>query len=89
MLALLLWRQKVLRLVDTVSDGAAETWQFVEPHGSETYSVSRPPLADEEIERLSTQLERLIGGEAESPAGQVGGGVESPSVALAGEIQGA
>ncbi|MDX2197448.1 MAG: hypothetical protein SF069_00580 [Phycisphaerae bacterium] len=71
-LALLLWRQKVVRLVDTVNDeSGAETWQFVEPHANESYSVIRPPLADEEIERLSTQLERLIGGDPstdESPA---------------------
>lgn len=71
-LALLLWRQKVVRLIDTVNDeSGAETWQFVEPHANENYSVIRPPLADEEIERLSTQLERLIGGDPsadETPA---------------------
>lgn len=63
-LALLLWRQKVLKLVDTVGEGADEVWQLVEPRSGETFAVPRPPLEETEIERLSSQLEGLISGES-------------------------
>ncbi|MGE3181884.1 MAG: hypothetical protein AB7N71_09655, partial [Phycisphaerae bacterium] len=63
-LALLLWRQKVIRFVDSAQDGDAETWQFVEPKNAQTFNVVRPPLEQDEIERLSDQLEKLMAGEA-------------------------
>lgn len=61
-LALLLWRQKTLKLADTVLDGDTEVWHFVEPRGAETYRVVRPDLGEAEIERLSCQLETLVTG---------------------------
>ena len=62
-LALLLWRQKMLKLVDTTTDAQREIWQFVDPRAATNYAVVRPDLDEEEIERLSQQLEALISGE--------------------------
>jgi hypothetical protein len=62
-LALLLWRQRVLKLVDTATDESGEVWSFVEPKSGDSHAVPRPDLDDTEIERLSAQLEQLIAGE--------------------------
>lgn len=71
-LALLLWRQKMLKLVDTTADGQREIWQFVEPRTATSYAVVRPELDEDEIERLSRRLEALITGESldETPFGE-------------------
>lgn len=65
-LALLLWRQKVIRFIDSAQDGEVETWHFVEPKSAQSFNVVRPPLDQDEIERLSDQLEKLMAGEAVS-----------------------
>jgi len=62
-LALLLWRRRVLKLTDTVQEGEQEHWRFAAPSRGDLHVVERPPLAEEEIERLSAQLESLISGQ--------------------------
>lgn len=67
-LALLLWRRRVLKLVGTEDAAdpqmAEETWRFAAPGREATHLVARPALDEEEIERLSRQLERVIAGDA-------------------------
>lgn len=64
-LALLLWRQKVLKLVDTAGEGINEVWQMAEPRSGDTFTIPRPELDDTQIEQLSQQLEALIAGESQ------------------------
>lgn len=59
-LALLLWRKKVLKLVETTPVDGGEVWRFVAPHVSEEYRVDRPDLSDDDATRLSTQVEALL-----------------------------
>ena len=59
-LALLLWRKKVLRLERTVADPEHETWEFVAVRSGTAHPVARPDLDEEQLEHLSTQLERLL-----------------------------
>ena len=59
-LALLLWRKKVLKLESSDSAGDREVWCFRAPHADETFCVERPELAEDEIESLSQQLETLL-----------------------------
>ncbi len=61
-LALLLWRKKILRLERSVAGGAREEWEFSERGSDATHRVIRPELADDELERLSGQLELLLAG---------------------------
>lgn len=61
-LALLLWRKKVLKLESADSGANGETWRFVAPHVGESYAVERPDLSDDDATRLSADVERLIAG---------------------------
>jgi hypothetical protein len=62
-LALLLWRKKVLKLDRSDTRDEIEVWQFVAPRTGETHTVQRPELDEEQLERLGAQLERLLVGE--------------------------
>lgn len=77
-LALLLWRKKVLRLEG--SRGAADAdapdvWTFVQPSDGTRHAVVRPEIADERVDRLSESLESLLSDLASDPAGALEGGV--------------
>lgn len=65
-LALLLWRKKMLRLEGSARRGAAEVWRFIDPKTDVSYEVERRSMDDEQSDRLSTQLERLLAGEEAS-----------------------
>lgn len=58
-LALLLWRKKVLRLEESGSHEGREVWRF-RAVGAEAHDVERPDLTDAQIENLSSQLEQLL-----------------------------
>jgi hypothetical protein len=68
-LALLLWRRRVLKLTDTQYQDDREVWHFTAPARDAVHLVDRPPLSENEIDQLSAQLEALISGQ-ESPAGE-------------------
>lgn len=59
-LALLLWRKKVLKLERTAALVERETWEFVAPRTDTLHRVVRPDLDEEQLERLSNQLEGLL-----------------------------
>jgi hypothetical protein len=59
-LALLLWRKKVLKLVGTAEDDGREYWEFHNVQGELTHQVERPALDEEQLEALSRQLEELL-----------------------------
>jgi len=61
-LALLLWRKKVLKLEHAADDATPAVWEFREPRTDRRRRVLRPDLADDELERLSGQLEALLAG---------------------------
>jgi hypothetical protein len=61
-LALLLWRKKVLKFEGSEAVGGQETWQFSVPRTDETHHVPRPALDEEQVEWLSAQLERALAG---------------------------
>jgi hypothetical protein len=61
-LALLLWRKKVLKLTDTADRAGEEAWNFVAVHDGRKFAVVRPDLDEAQIERLSEQLEALLSG---------------------------
>lgn len=61
-LALLLWRKKVLRLERTDSAGGREVWAFVAPRTGAVHEVVRPGLDEAQLDRLSGQLEMLLAG---------------------------
>jgi hypothetical protein len=76
-LALLLWRKKVLRFTETIRDAEGEIWRFETPAGAQRYDVRRPDLDDAQIERLSAQLEQLLaGGAGDAPAAPSAGRTE-------------
>ena len=62
-LALLLWRKKVLKLERSVTVDQREVWEFRLPATEELHRVERPALVEEQIEQLSNQLEQLLVGE--------------------------
>ncbi|MBN2445761.1 MAG: hypothetical protein JXO22_03495 [Phycisphaerae bacterium] len=64
-LALLLWRKKVLRLDESVVEDGREHWLFAAPHADANFRVERPEFDDEQLEQLSRQLEQFL---AEPPA---------------------
>ena len=68
-LALLLWRKKALRLTTTVRADGTELWRFVEPKTDQRYDVRRPELTEDDLARLSAQLEALLS--AAPPAREV------------------
>lgn len=61
-LALLLWRKKVLKFERSEPAGGQEIWQFSVPRTEEVHRVRRPALDEDQIERLSTQLEHALAG---------------------------
>ncbi len=61
-LALLLWRKKMLKFERSEPAGGQEIWQFSVPRTDETHRVPRPALDEDQIERLSTQLEQVLAG---------------------------
>ncbi len=63
-LALLLWRKRVLKFTGAVESDQGEGWEFVAPAAGETHRVRRPPLAEDQLEHLSNQLEQLLSGES-------------------------
>lgn len=62
-LALLLWRKKVLKFERSSGEAPRETWHFSVPRTGELHDVPRPELDEDRIEQLSNQLESLITGE--------------------------
>lgn len=62
-LALLLWRKKVLQLARSETSGASEVWHFVVSRSGESHAVERPDLDEDQLERLGAQLEQLLAGE--------------------------
>lgn len=63
-LALLLWRKKVLAFESSSADaGGVETWHFTLPKSDVAYDVRRPDLDEDRIEQLSAQLEALLTGD--------------------------
>lgn len=63
-LALLLWRKKVLRLERSAAAGGREVWEFIMARSGALHRVVRPELDEAELERLSAQLEQLLSGQA-------------------------
>lgn len=63
-LALLLWRKKALKFVQSEEQQGREFWRFVAPATGAEHNVIRPDLDEERVEQLSGQLERLLGGES-------------------------
>jgi hypothetical protein len=63
-LALLLWRKRVLKFTATLETNTGECWEFQAPVAGETHRVRRPALAEDQLERLSTRLEQLLSGRA-------------------------
>lgn len=59
-LALLLWRKRVLRHENTVVDGGHEVWEFIVPRTGMRQRVVRPDLDEEQLDRLSAQVEALL-----------------------------
>ncbi len=66
LLALLLWRKRVLRLVGTTPGDDREIWLFTESRSGTQYRVLRPELDEGRLETLSQQLEQVLSGAAES-----------------------
>lgn len=62
-LALLLWRKKALKLERTVSAPEGEAWEFLTPRTGTLHRVLRPALDEEQLERLSDELERVLAGQ--------------------------
>jgi hypothetical protein len=61
-LALLLWRKKVLKLERTVTE-PEESWEFRVPATGELHRVPRPDLGEEHLEQLSLRVEQLLAAE--------------------------
>ncbi|MBL8880802.1 MAG: hypothetical protein JNG88_16935 [Phycisphaerales bacterium] len=61
-LALLLWRKKVLKLVEATNAEAGEIWKYVAIHDGKSYAVVRPEMDEQQMESLSEQLESLLAG---------------------------
>jgi hypothetical protein len=59
-LALLLWRKKVLSLERSEMSDSGEIWHFSSPRSGEVFEVTKPELDDEDVERLGNQLEALL-----------------------------
>lgn len=72
-LALLLWRKKVLNLTDTEQGDAGEWWVFrrIGEEG-EMHRVLRPELDETAAEQLGAQLESLLAGEIPLPEDSAG-----------------
>jgi len=62
-LALLLWRKKVLKLERSVTVDDREIWEFVAIRTGDVHRVQRPALDEAELQQLSDQLEQLLAGQ--------------------------
>lgn len=62
-LALLLWRKKALKFVDSDVNAEREVWNYTTSKGDTRYAVVRPDLDESQLERLGEQLELLLSGE--------------------------
>ncbi len=62
-LALLLWRKKVLKLERTAEEDGHEVWEFLVPRTGVVHHVRRPELDEEQLQHLSEQLELLLAGQ--------------------------
>ena len=62
-LGLLLWRKRVLKLERTITERGRELWEFLAVRTGAVHRVERPDLAEEQLERLSVQLEQLLAGQ--------------------------
>ncbi len=62
-LALLLWRKKILKFDRSESDAGQEVWHFTSPPDGAAHAVVRPDLDEQQLERLGAQLEALLSGE--------------------------
>lgn len=67
LLALLLWRKKVLRLERSERTGDGELWHFTAPRAGQTHVVARPELNAERLDDLEKQLEQLLAGQIATP----------------------
>lgn len=61
-LALLLWRKKALKFLDSHDADGRELWRFTTPHGEQQFEIERPALDEQQVESLSVQLEQLLAG---------------------------
>jgi len=68
-LALLLWRKKVLRFERAARGPEGESWRFVARHSDDDFLVLYPDLDEAALERLSLQLDNLLAGAAPEPVG--------------------
>lgn len=59
-LALLLWRKKALRLTGTTRTDGTECWHFIEARAEQSWDIPRPELTEDDLARLSAQLEALL-----------------------------
>ncbi len=60
-LALVLWRRRVIRFISSVEGAAGEVWCFTGP-GDTQHRVERPVLDEDRIHKLSVELESLLTG---------------------------
>ncbi|RMF73144.1 MAG: hypothetical protein D6744_15985 [Planctomycetota bacterium] len=67
-LALLLWRKKILQLESTKPGPQGEVWRFRASRRDARHDVVRPDLDDERIETLSEQIEQLLSGACDPPS---------------------
>ncbi len=61
-LALLLWRKRVLRFEESRSGPEGEDWAFVRVRDGVPFEVRRPEFDEAELQRLSEQLEGVLAG---------------------------
>jgi len=59
-LALLLWRRKVLRLEGTEATEAGEVWRFAARGAKRTYEVLRTEVDEQRAETLGEQIAQLV-----------------------------
>jgi hypothetical protein len=59
-LALLLWRKKVLKFDRSEANDDGEVWHFAVPRTGAAHAVERPDLDEDRLEQLGAQLEGLL-----------------------------
>lgn len=65
LLALVLWRKRVLKLDGASADAdGRERWRFAVPRSAVTHEVERPDLDEAQLDELSAPLEQLLAGGA-------------------------
>ncbi len=62
-LALMLWRKRVIQLERSIESDNRSIWEFSVPKSDTVHRVERPDLAEDELESLSLQLEALMSGQ--------------------------